>query len=156
MHPSPLKKIAILLLVMSTIASSLTGLMTWANLGFSELFLRNWFHSFLLAMIVMMPIAFGLIALFTKVISRLLPHAPKLYQNLSIGFLMSLAMQSIMAVVTTYNNLGLTTIQQFKTAWFHAFITAYPTGLVLALILTTVIKPRLESFLKPEKQSPIS
>jgi len=65
-----------------------------------------------------------------------------------IGLLLSIVMQSIMAVITAANAVGFDNFALYGVAWLDAFITAIPVGLVLALILTTVIKPRLEAYLK--------
>lgn len=45
-----LKKQAIVLPIMSVVAGTLTGIMTWANVGFTDEFLSIWGKSFITAM----------------------------------------------------------------------------------------------------------
>ena len=125
-----------------------TGIMTWANLGFSETFLASWGRSFLTAMLVMMPIAGLLMVAFTSTVNRLFPGLRVLLQNLLIGLAMSLVMQSIMAVITAANTVGFDNFGLYGASWSNAFLTALPVGIIFAVTLTTVIKPRLEVYLK--------
>lgn len=145
---SLIKKLGIVFSIMSVIAGILTGIMTWANLGFSDTFLSIWGVSFITTIVFLLPILGILMALFSKLVKRAFPKFSALRQNMIIGLLLSIVMQSIMAVITAANAVGFDNFALYGAAWLDAFITAIPVGLVLALILTTVIKPRLEAYLK--------
>lgn len=142
------KKSVLVLSVMAVVAGILTGLMTWANVGFSDAFVATWLKSFVTAMVVMMPVAGLLMVVFSKLVERFLPTLSTLRKSVLVGLSMSVVMQSIMAVITGYNAVGMGDMSVFRAAWGHAFITAFPVGLALALTLTTVVKPRLEAALK--------
>lgn len=145
---SLLKKVALVLSIMAVVAGILTAIMTWANLGFSDAFLATWLKSFATAMVVMMPVAGLLMVAFGAVVERHFPGLSPLQQNVLVGLSMSVAMQSIMAVITGYNAVGLADMAAFRAAWVQAFAAAIPVGLALALLVTTVIKPRLQAALK--------
>jgi hypothetical protein len=143
-----IKKIGIVFSMMSVVAGTLTGIMTWANLGFSDAFMTSWGRSFVMALVVMMPVAGLLIALIGALVKRALSTLTAFQQNLITGLVASVIMQSLMAVITAFNAVGFSNWGTYLTAWSTAFVTAFPVGLALALILTTLIKPRLEVLLK--------
>lgn len=142
-----IKKLAIVLSVMATIAGTLTGIMSWANVGLTDALAPTWLRSFVTAMVVMVPLAGLLMVALGGLVQRVLPTWSALHKNLLIGLTMSVVMQSIMAAITGFNAVGLGDMTQLKAAWTHAFTTAFPVGLMLALTLTTVVKPRLERLL---------
>ncbi|WP_165602646.1 DUF2798 domain-containing protein [Candidatus Terasakiella magnetica] len=142
------KKVIVVLSVMATIAGTLTGIMTWANLGFSDAFLAKWGQSFGMAMTVMMPIAIVLIGIFSKIIARAFPNMRPLPQAIIVGVIASIVMQSIMALLTSFNAVGLEVWADYRAGVINAFITAFPYGLIMALIMTTIIKPRLLAYVK--------
>lgn len=143
-----IQKIAILFAVMSVVAGILTGLMTWANTGFSESFLPNWGISYLKAVFVLLPLAFFLMGLFGKLLSRLLPGLAPLKQRILLGFIMAMLMQSLMALMTAGTEAGFADMALVWQLWTNAFVTAFPVGLVLALTLTTTVRPWLMTMLR--------
>ncbi|WP_197480498.1 DUF2798 domain-containing protein [Marinomonas sp. SBI22] len=64
-------------------------------------------------------------------------------RNFVVGFSMAVIMESVMAFVTTLNNLGMTTASEFAHNWFGAFTLALPLCILFALMMTLFIKPRL-------------
>ena len=147
-HRPLFQKIIIVMAVMASVAGVLTGLMTWANTGFSEAFLPNWGISFLKAALVLLPLAFLLMGLFEKVLVRFMPTTSALKRNILLGVLMSVVMQSLMALITAGTEAGFGDMSVVKTLWKNAFITAYPVGLTLALLLTTTVRPWLLAMLR--------
>ena len=136
-HRSIPHKIAIVAAVMGSVAGTLTGIMTWANTGFSEIFLPNWGISFLKAVFVLLPFAFLLMGLFDKLLSRIV-----------LGLIMAVIMQSLMAVITAGTEAGFGDMAVVRELWLNAFITAFPVGLALALVLTTTVRPWLLAMLR--------
>lgn len=145
-----IKKAFVVLSILSVIAATLTGIMTWANLEASCSFFYVWGKSFVSALFVMMPVAALIIAILTKLVKRFLSSLSQRYQNLIIGFFMAILMQSVMAIITTFNAVGYSDSTTFSLHWAHALMTAFPIGLAFALLMTTVIKPRLEAYVKSQ------
>ncbi|WP_207234074.1 DUF2798 domain-containing protein [Shewanella maritima] len=145
--PTPLwLKVLLVTSLMSTIAGTLTGVMTYMNLGFSELFFSQWLSSFLFAATTAMPAGFVFMTLFTKLIKYLTPNLKAVMQNLIVGLLMAITMEALLAFITTTNNLGLSN-SAFFTTWFDAFIVALPVGLVIMLVVSNTVKPKIERIL---------
>lgn len=147
-HRPLVAKLAILLAVMSSVAGILTGLMTWANTGFSDAFLPNWGISFLKALFVLLPFAFLLMGLFDRILMRLLPNQKQMARRIVLGLIMAVIMQSLMAAITAGTESAFGDFAVFKGLWLNAFVTAFPIGLTLALILTTSVRPWLMTMLR--------
>jgi hypothetical protein len=141
------KKILVVVPLVLTLIGSLTFVMTYQNIGFGELFLYQWIESTLLVATTMAPLGFLMIAVISKMVVLVLPKASEAKRNVVIGVTMALVMESIMALVTTLNNTGFPAISEFFTAWWSALIIALPLGLLISLLMTTFIKPKLERYL---------
>lgn len=143
-----LKKIAIILPLIITLVGSLTFVMTYMNIGFGDQFINQWLTSLLLAAITMAPLGFLMVAIISKLVLAVMPKASENKRNFVIGLSMALIMESFMALVTTMNNLGLPAnvdlINQWLQNWGQAVLIALPFGLVISLIMTLFVKPRLE------------
>lgn len=145
--PKLLKKIVIVASIILTLVGSLTFVMTYQNIGFGESFLLQWLSSLLLAATIMAPTGFIMMTLVSRTIKRLLPHTAEMKRNFATGFTMAIIMESIMALVTTLNNLGISNTAEFMQNWWGAFTLALPLGLVIALMMTVFVKPKLEKFM---------
>ena len=145
--PKLLKKIAIVASIIVTLVGSLTFIMTYQNIGFADNFISQWLSSLALAAVIMAPIGFSLMTLISYLAKRCLPNTSEVKRNFVVGFSMALIMESVMAVVTTYNNLGVSNAAEFAQNWFGAFILALPLGVLIALMMTLIIKPRLERYM---------
>tara|TARA_R110002096_G_scaffold196370_1_gene379105 strand:- start:14184 stop:14387 length:204 start_codon:yes stop_codon:yes gene_type:complete len=53
-----------------------------------------------------------------------------------------------MALITARTETRFGAMSVVKTLWLNAFNTAFPVGLVLALVLTTAVRPWLTAMLK--------
>lgn len=140
-------KIGIAFATLAPVAAILTGIMTWANTGFSDPFLNDWLVSFLKAIFVLMPFAMVMMAILGKVIESLLPNTSQLAINILLGLLMSVLMQGLMGVISVGTTFGFAD-NGFVGYWWNAFITAMPVGLPMAMVMTVVIRPRLMAILK--------
>lgn len=145
--PKLLKKIAIVASIIVTLVGSLTFVMTYQNIGFTDNFVRQWLSSLALAALIMAPIGFLLMTLVSRFVKKCLPNTSDLKRNFVVGFSMAVIMESVMALVTTLNNLGMTNAAEFAQNWFGAFTLALPLGIFIALMMTLFIKPRLERYM---------
>lgn len=145
--PKLFKKIVIVASIVLTLVGSLTFVMTYRNIGFDDDFISQWLSSLALAAVVMAPIGFMMMSLISKLIKKILPNTADTKRNFIVGFSMAIIMESVMSLVTTFNNLGMTTHLEFAQNWWGAFILALPLGIFIALMMTLFIKPRLETYM---------
>lgn len=141
------KKLLVMVPMITIIGGILTGVMTYMNIGFSDAFFYRWLTSFIFATLVMAPSGSLVMFLVNKIVKRLFQGLSETRQNLIFGVLMAFIMESLMALVTTINNIGLADLTQFLSAWMSALLMAIPVGLVLAVTMSLLIKPKIERFL---------
>ncbi len=142
-----IKKLLIMVPLVFTLVGILTFVMTFQNLGFVDGFFNQWLSSTVWAATTMAPLGFVMVALVGKAVSMFLPKASERIQNTVIGILMAIIMEGFMALVTTINNLSGVTGLAFFTQWWHAFLIAIPVGLMISMVMTLAIKPRIERFM---------
>lgn len=141
------QKILILACLMSFVGGTLTGIMTYMNVGFRESFWIDWLSSFAIAVLVMAPAGLLFMTLISKLLQMLFPNARKIFHQIMTGVFMAFVMESILAVSTTANLTGFTSTEAFITAWQQAFIAALPFGLFMGLMMSLVLKSKLEKFM---------
>ncbi|MCQ8889701.1 DUF2798 domain-containing protein [Pseudoalteromonas carrageenovora] len=141
-------KILVMVSIIALIGGTLTGIMTYVNVGVTEQFYADWFTSFISAVLVMAPIGFVMMTLMHKLVNKLLPSSSKLKRNLVISVFMALTMESLMAFVTATNNIGYADMRLFLNGWAEGLLAALPIGLTIMLIMSVTVKPKLERFLK--------
>ncbi|MFA7555676.1 MAG: DUF2798 domain-containing protein [Spongiibacteraceae bacterium] len=141
------QKILVLGGLISFIGGTLTGIMTYMNVGVRESFWIDWLSSFAIAVLIMAPAGLLFMTLTSKFLQRVIPNTNKTLNRIMTGFFMAFFMESILAASTTVNLLGFTGTVAFVTAWQQAFIAALPFGLFMALMMSLVLKPRLEKFM---------
>lgn len=142
------QKILVMMGMMTVMAGTLTGVMTYMNMGFSDSFYMQWLQAFLTAAFVMAPVGFTTMTLLTAWLKRLLPNASEAKRNLVIGLLMAVIMESLMAFTTTATTIGFADSSVFFNGWLSGFLAALPVGLVLMVVVSATIKPKIERFLK--------
>lgn len=141
------QKILILACLMSFVGGTLTGIMTYMNVGFRESFWIDWLSSFAIAVLLMAPAGLLFMTLISKFLQMLFPNAHKIFHQIMTGVFMAFVMESILAVSTTANLTGFTSTEAFVTAWQQAFIAALPFGLFMGLMMSLVLKSKLEKFM---------
>jgi hypothetical protein len=140
------QKIGVIAGLVIIIGGFLTLLMTWKNLGFSDGFMGAWLSSFALCVLCIAPIG-GVIALvINRLVNLLFPRLSSVKRNIVFGLLMAALMESIMAVVTTVNLHGFMMLKEFVGFWVATFVSALPAGLVISVLMSLVIKPKLAAF----------
>ncbi|WP_411990789.1 DUF2798 domain-containing protein [Agarivorans sp. DSG3-1] len=141
-------KILVVLAMMSVIAGTLTGVMTYIQVGYSDSFVVIWLEAFLTTAVILMPVGLVMMSLVSKLIAKLLPHIAESARNPIVGVIMAVIMESIMAFTTTAKNIGFANRSEFASAWLEVFLVALPVGLSLMLIISMTVKPKIEKFLK--------
>lgn len=140
------KKILVIFSIVAVIGGTLTFVMTWNNLGLGDGFLRAWLSSFALCVICIAPIGGVIALLINKILRALLPDISTVQMNVIFGLCMAIIMESIMAVVTTINLNDFSDWHHFLSMWIASLLTALPIGIFFSIILSLVIKPKLELF----------
>ncbi|MGP4969306.1 DUF2798 domain-containing protein [Psychrobacter aquimaris] len=140
------KKILIIFSIVAVIGGTLTFVMTWNNLGFGYGFLRAWLSSFALCVICIAPIGGVIALLINKILRAVLPDISTVQMNVIFGLCMAVIMESIMAVVTTINLNDFSDWHHFLSMWIASLLTALPIGIFFSIILSLIIKPKLELF----------
>lgn len=144
--PPIVQKIGVIASLVILFGGILTFAMTWKSIGFSDGFLLSWLSSFLLCVLCIAPIG-GLIAmLLTKTLNAAFPALGKLPMNLLFGLCMAIIMESVMSAVTTANLHGLLGGQQFYALWLSTLLTALPIGIVFSVLISLILKPKIETF----------
>lgn len=84
--------------------------------------------------------------LINKILRALLPDISTVQMNVIFGLCMAVIMESIMAVVTTINLNDFSDWHHFLSMWIASLLTALPIGIFFSIILSLIIKPKLELF----------
>ncbi|MDB1125044.1 DUF2798 domain-containing protein [Vibrio algarum] len=142
------QKILVMLGMISLMGGSITGTMTFLNLGFTDTFYIDWATNFLTALVTVIPLGFMMMALLTKGAEVLLPKVTEKVRDVLVGVSMALIMESGMAFISAYNHVGLDNQHEFVNAWMDGVLGALPVALVLMISISLTIKPKVEKFLK--------
>ncbi|WP_160180889.1 DUF2798 domain-containing protein [Paraglaciecola mesophila] len=142
-----LKKILLVAAMVTLVGGTFTGIMTYSNIGFGDAFARQWALSFVQAVCVIFPTSVVVMWVMHKVVETLFVRLSSLHKNLIFGFGMALSMEAIMALSTTYRNIGLGDLQQFSQAFLASYFMVLPVALVFSPIVTLLLKPKMEAFL---------
>ena len=132
--------------LMIIIGGTLTGFMTYLNIGFQEDFIAQWFHSFIISIFFMMPIAFTASYIVNHFIVKLLDHKSKFYKNIAFALVMATTMELVLSFIVTMKTMG--TSPDFVILWITNFSKSFPLGFFISLNMSFFIKPRIEKILK--------
>lgn len=140
-------KIGIIASIVTIAGGMLTFTMTWSSIGFSDNFIYSWLSSFALCVVCVAPLGSILSVLVDKfLVSTLPPNISQIKLNTIFGLCMAFVMESIMACVTTLNLTTTANMHEFITFWYSALLTALPIGIVISIVLSLIIKPKLQVF----------
>lgn len=109
-----LKKILVMMGMMTLIGGIFTAIMTYVNIGFSDNFFIKWSESLIFAVLFMMPLGGVFMFLSNKFIKFIFPNLRYILQNILVGICMALCMESIMAISTTINIIGYPSFELFS------------------------------------------
>ncbi|MDN2662537.1 DUF2798 domain-containing protein [Psychromonas sp. 14N.309.X.WAT.B.A12] len=140
-------KVFVILCLLGFFTGTLTAIMTYMNLGYTEHFLMDWFSSFLSSLLVI-PIGFLVMAVITKLINQKYPLLSELQRNLITGTIMAVIMEAVMSCSTAINNIGLADLGNFYQGWLAGYLGSLPVGLAIMVIMSLTIKPKIEAFIR--------
>lgn len=140
-----LKKIFVLMAMMSVIGGVFTAIMTYVNIGFTDEFFTMWSKSLFFAVVFMMPLGGVFMFLSNKFIKFIFPNLRYILQNILVGICIALCMESIMAISTTINIIGYSDFDSFASFWLKSYLAALPFALVFSPIMTLLIKPKIDA-----------
>lgn len=143
-----IQKVIVMLGMVSLMGGTITGTMTYLNLGFTDTFFKDWATNFFTALVTVIPLGFIMMTLLAKGAEKLLPNMAAKARDALVGVIMALIMESGMAFTSAYNNVGLDNQSKFLTAWIDGVLSALPVALVLMITVSITIKPKAEKFLK--------
>lgn len=135
------KKIIPIPLAMGVITASVT----YAKLETGQPFLENWLGFYLIALVIIAPLGFGILKVINLLVSRYLSKWLPFFKNLVFGLLMSFCMGSLMNGASLFAMQDFESINSFFSAWWMGIQTALPTILIIALLVGVIIKPLVDS-----------
>ncbi len=141
-----LKKILVTT-IMLMVGCTVTGVITYINIGYSDNFIWQCLTSFFKNLLVMTPIGYVVMKAANKMVHLCFSNQTQDRQNILLGIIMATLMQAFVAVNTTLNNIGFTDIQAFLSDCFASYTVALPMSLVLSTTMTRFVKPRIDAFL---------
>lgn len=139
-----IKKILILLPVAMLLIGLLTAIMTSVSILPDQAFIPTWLRAFTFAFLVMLPLGGVIFYLVNKVVQRVFSAFSVLQRNLVHGLTMAFIMESILALITTFNNRGFPSFELFVKEASLSLLAALPIGIAMACLMSLVIKPKLE------------
>jgi hypothetical protein len=140
------------LLILPTVALVLSAVMTWANVGFSELFFAKWGRSFITSLVILPLILVSLGAL-DKSVEKIFASLSKAGRTLVVSLLTAFVMESVLALaITMINNPWDST---FAFAWWVAFSRSIPVGVLIGLFMGFYMKPKMDAMRAAAKSAQV-
>ena len=129
------------LILLPTVALLLSAVMTWANVGFGELFLARWARGFVTCLLVL-PMVLLLLGILEKRVEVLFTTLSKFARTVLVSMLAALMIESILALaLTLISGAG---SSEFAGLWWMAFSRSLPVGVLIGLFMGFYMKPRLD------------
>jgi hypothetical protein len=126
--------------VMPVIALVLSGVITWINLGWVDGFVGRWLKAFATALPVL-PLGLITLVALERVLGPRLRSLPRVVAGVVLALCTASVMETLMAGVVTLSNQGVQ--PDFLAQWAAAFWRSLPVGVLVGLLMTFVIKPRM-------------
>jgi hypothetical protein len=95
----------------------------------------------------MLPAGFTFMMFLNFVVGKLLPYLSEMKKNMLIGLVMALFMEAVMAIGSASTNVGFSDITIFVDVWLQAYLTALPLGILIAVVMTLTLKPKIQRFM---------
>lgn len=116
--------------------------MTWANVGFGELFFAKWGRSFITSLVVLPLILLSLGAL-DKWVDSVFSGLHWIGRRLLVSLLTAFAIESVLAIaITAINNPWDNTFPWF---WWIAFSRSIPVGILIGVFMGFYMKPKMDA-----------
>ncbi|REL27670.1 hypothetical protein DXX93_14645 [Thalassotalea euphylliae] len=135
-----LKKLPVILTLIAVIIT----IMTWVNLMTFRGFFDAWSRAFLFALVSVLPIGGLMFLALYQLIRRVFSRWPDMLRNLLLGVVMTLILQSIMALTTTASIQNFNSVNQFFNLYLMSFLYALPVGLLFASVTAVMVNIEIE------------
>ena len=139
------RKLLPMAIVLPVICLMLTGLLTWLLNPNADDFWQRWARSFAISLPIMQ---FGLM-LMTLLSRRLAPALNRrsvVTAKLVLALITACVMEALMATIVVFTTS--TAGHPLLDTWVTAFVKSFPAGLVIALTMAFILKPRMERWAK--------
>lgn len=138
-----LRKVSIALAIILSFTGITTAAVTFYKMSGTQSFWIEWFAIWMRAAFVMVPIGLLILAGVNKVIDLAVPNTAEMPRKYIQSLIMPLVMGSLMAGVATLQLHGWS--GGFWTFWSSAMIPALPIAFLVGIMMTFVIKPKLDA-----------
>lgn len=146
-----LPALLLLPLLLPSVALILSGIMSWANVGFGEQFLHRWAVGFLTSLVVL-PMILMCLDTLERLVDRVLGDSHWVARKLVVALLTSCLIESVLALAVTVINAP--DDVTFAQSWWVAFSRSMPAGVVISLFMCFYMKPRLDRMRQAGRVAP--
>jgi hypothetical protein len=80
-------------------------------------------------------------------VNRFFGNLLVIVRNLIFAAGMAILMESVMAISSTINTVGLTSVTEMMHTWLLCFAVAFPFGLGFSVLMSRSLKPKIERIL---------
>ena len=129
------------LLILPSVALLLSAVMTWANVGFGDVFFSRWGRSFITSLVVLPLILLSLGAL-DRLVDRVFSTLHWVGRKLMVSLLTACVIESVLALAVTLINSPWD--GTFGQTWWIAFSRSLPAGMLIGLFMGFYMKPRMD------------
>jgi hypothetical protein len=128
-------------LILPCVALLLSAVMTWANVGFGELFLARWGRSFITSLVVL-PMILVCLGALDRLVNATFTTLHWVGRKLVVSLLTAVAIESVLALAVTAINTPWDSA--FGPAWWIAFSRSMPVGVLIGLFMGFYMKPKMD------------
>ncbi|WP_448554828.1 hypothetical protein [Thalassotalea montiporae] len=141
---SNVKQVFKLLPAVLVLIAIIITIMTWVNLSTLRGFFEAWSRAFFFATVTVLPIGGLMFLALYQFIGRVFGKWPAMLRNLLIGIVMTLILESIMALTTTASIQNFQSINEFFDLYMMSFLYALPVGLLYASLTAVMVNFEVE------------
>lgn len=139
------KKLPAFIAFMIFMSGAMTAIFTWMGLSSEHSFMNIWLPTWARAILLMMPIGFATMYLFDGLLKHFLPGLLFIQKSILLSLAMALVMDGLMTGLAAYQAYGFSKVA--VNPWMNALASGLPFGIAISLLMTFLIKPRLERFM---------
>ncbi len=121
-----------------------TSIVTLVRLEPNETFLERWLPFYIMAILVVLPIALLVLKALNNLIRNKLNTISSWIQNLLFGVIMASTMGSLMTGASLFTQHKFVTFSMFAQQWGDGILNIMPFVLSLGLLIGLVVKPLID------------